>query len=649
MESRKMWLFRVGYLFLQGLLFAPWIIMPISSGLDPSWVYGVNIYQVEHVVFGRDILFTYGPLGYIFFAQPMGNNLQVSFLLLTATFLVMAGMTAFVLFSRSFANLQKRAGNLALSLFFLYAAFLVGDYLPEYWTTYMLLFALSGILVRERDRGYGFFCLAVVITVFSTFLKFNTGVLNLICMYAFLFVLLLRRDARLKVMGAVTVLGIPLLFSAGYLYYNFNFHDLGMYVYAALNISSGYTYNMSMDIRDRFYVKYIAAIVILGLGCLWRLVRSERRNGLYFILFLGAAFVTIKHGIVRGDHIRIIPSVFALYCSIYVLFMKSDVKDFLQGWRKYAACLLCLLFVIFPMRHMDKSNVLQPLESGWAHVQTVRRISSVTFQEADLRKDVLDPAFSREIGRHSMTVYPWDIALYNSGEHVFRSIPVFPINSGTTFLDGKNGEFFAAEDAPEYVVLNLNTVDNQYPLINCPALWTQVSRHYDVLDYDGLNFLLKRRQVMPEVAEHELESRMVGREDTITIPVDAPQVMLKLEADLSIKGKLAKIFYKIPEVNMDVVLSDGTVMHHRILLDVLRNPVRIDAIPSEPADFVKIMDDAPDIRKVREIRFSGNGLKYYKDRMKITFLGVDFDKFSMQQAEPKAERMRKMFSAISLR
>src|ERR1700682_6530446 len=56
-----------------GLYLAVAIIVPISrgmSGLDESWRTAIGMAAHDHLVFGRDVMFTYGPLGYLLEANP---------------------------------------------------------------------------------------------------------------------------------------------------------------------------------------------------------------------------------------------------------------------------------------------------------------------------------------------------------------------------------------------------------------------------------------------------------------------------------------------------------------------------------------------------------------------------------------------------
>lgn len=43
---------------------------PIGRGLDPSWMLGLNMAHAQHLVYGKDIVFTYGPLGYLAHPDP---------------------------------------------------------------------------------------------------------------------------------------------------------------------------------------------------------------------------------------------------------------------------------------------------------------------------------------------------------------------------------------------------------------------------------------------------------------------------------------------------------------------------------------------------------------------------------------------------
>lgn len=64
-----LWLVTI-YIFLASL---PGIIL-VQSGLDPSWSYAISKAAEDKLIFGKDIIFTYGPLGYLTQGSAIASN-----------------------------------------------------------------------------------------------------------------------------------------------------------------------------------------------------------------------------------------------------------------------------------------------------------------------------------------------------------------------------------------------------------------------------------------------------------------------------------------------------------------------------------------------------------------------------------------------
>lgn len=64
-------------LFACLILSFPNYLSIIHSDLDPSWSFFLNYSWNNGFVFGKDVFFTYGPLGWLGFPQNQGNNVYV--------------------------------------------------------------------------------------------------------------------------------------------------------------------------------------------------------------------------------------------------------------------------------------------------------------------------------------------------------------------------------------------------------------------------------------------------------------------------------------------------------------------------------------------------------------------------------------------
>lgn len=64
-----------------------------TAGLDPSWGFGLSVAASKHLVFGRDIIYTFGPLSTLYsgFWTPDGHALTV-----LLSFIIAFGLSYFV-------------------------------------------------------------------------------------------------------------------------------------------------------------------------------------------------------------------------------------------------------------------------------------------------------------------------------------------------------------------------------------------------------------------------------------------------------------------------------------------------------------------------------------------------------------------------
>ena len=46
-----------------------------NQSIDGSWILGLNLASANHLEFGRDVAWTYGPLGFVFYPMDVGTNL----------------------------------------------------------------------------------------------------------------------------------------------------------------------------------------------------------------------------------------------------------------------------------------------------------------------------------------------------------------------------------------------------------------------------------------------------------------------------------------------------------------------------------------------------------------------------------------------
>ncbi len=151
----------------------------ISTSLDSSWIYAISRAAADKLIFGKNIIFTFGPFGYLICGAALEQN-----------FLLIAGFRFTVytaLFIITFAKIVKLKTNLqkiSLSLSLL-SLFLLGI-----TTDYQILFAFLIILssienlpknsIRWCSLGLG------AIAGFCLLTKFTLGITTVGSLFLFL-------------------------------------------------------------------------------------------------------------------------------------------------------------------------------------------------------------------------------------------------------------------------------------------------------------------------------------------------------------------------------------------------------------------------------------------------------------------------------
>jgi hypothetical protein len=164
---------------LRGLLFLALVVItwPVAGvtpypGLDQAWVLGLNLGVADGLAWGRDLVFTYGPLGYSVF--PLAIDRET---LLAA--LIVAGFVQLLLVAVLYLCLRRRYGPLASTILTFLGACTIGA--AQYDATIAIAFGLVvlALTAPEQRVRQATWALAVggpALAALGLLIKLNAGV-----------------------------------------------------------------------------------------------------------------------------------------------------------------------------------------------------------------------------------------------------------------------------------------------------------------------------------------------------------------------------------------------------------------------------------------------------------------------------------------
>ncbi|MDE7311516.1 MAG: hypothetical protein K2N87_07885 [Eubacterium sp.] len=583
-------------------------VLPLSNGLDQSWIFALNYINNNNAKFGEEHFFTYGPLGFLGRCQFVGNNLYIGIL-----FWILVGMIQIYLYKQLFSYARYLSVTVIASVLIFFA-------LPvSEADIYLCFLVLIALLLVYRYGEYISKWIAVFLSAVIFLFKFS-GTLLLIATLILLIFCAVAEKKSWKIIGIF--IACMIIGPISYLVYHPSIRSLFRYARAAAEISLGYNKSMSLDVYEAYYVWVILIVACYVFMLLYGILK-HKNDWKYLLILAPACFFWYKEGFVRNDgHYLLALSGLLLICTLLVFFV--DIKEWLYGavpnvWSKTMVCSFCMMAII-PIMGNGKtlSGSLQTAAKNIFNFPKL--LQDCGTQDLSLLQQN-NKEFMGMIGNESYTTFPWEITENISyGNSNFVIAPLLQnYTIYTPFLDRLNARFYTGSDAPEYIILDLATIDGRLPLIETPATWEQIYKNYCVVASNEEKFLLKKRERSLEKDQFELNRIECRIDKGIQIPEGCSFV--KIETRLGMKGSLENLFYKILPVNMEVAYLDGTVKTGRVILENLAEGIGVASLVWDNSDFQKYMNMEIRDKTVTGITLTGPGIRQYADTMEVTFYG----------------------------
>jgi len=598
------------------LVVISWIVMPSvpypsGVGLDSSWVFGVNMGHSEKMIFGRDIIFTYGPLGYLVVptfpeAEPW------------AVFTFEWGMalvTAYALW-----KLCKTAAHWTT----------VGLYLGVFWVASVFTFELTNermlaaiiaiaLVVASRvdtgpwiDLGILFFCAGVALLI-----KFNLGgIASGVALYLGTWLLWRHRSATPRIWkpAAMALIVFPVTLIGLYWILDGAPWGIAAFLRNSAEIARGYSEGMSWPASLGVAVDALASLFVLLLVI--PLLASETRRVLWAVppVFV-ISFLCFKSALVREDaHALPFQFEIAVAALLLVAFAPTPRNRILVGAFATASLALGIVTVkqMWPMflpSDLDrlKGHAAVTNLNGYLHWKTtVATLEAATSQA--LTRDQLPAEFLPYVTGKRVNAYPWEIAAIRANHLRWQPLPVIQAYSAyTPALDGLNAH--ALEDAagPEDILLAWGTIDGRAPLYETPQSWRALLNWYDLQLTSPRVYVLGRRATprfgAPVPFGQAVEAHW---DENIMLPAVSDDEALLMDADVgqNLKGMAKGALLRVPVTFVHVTLRSGHSVSRRVLRSNMKSGVIVSEWPRCLSDIAPMLSGGGSLSQDRVVSIS---------------------------------------------
>lgn len=557
------WIVRtIVFLLLATAMFSP--PMSPANELDSSWRMVLSKAFHEGWQFGTDVVFTYGPLGYL-----MGRTYcGIHFTSLIAWQVVQALVFTLIVF-RQGLRLEGYA-RYAYFGFFLLMGAAYEDALHQ------MAIALAGLELIRRDDERLRVLPAAFAAMFGALglIKFTDLLLGgaFVCAAAALHLWHRRRADAIWV--AAWFLGS---FLVGWMLCGQNPLNLPDYFFNSWEISQGYQETMGVPTPPDAFVAALASLAFLAAYLTLNVLGATDRPRALALVGGTAAFIFLnwKHGFVRSDGHMI----GYFYCTFVPATAFPALLADTPRFRRAKTLLLLGAFAagIVGVGVALPGVIRWILGNGQERiVNNVRKLADLrgtyAVVENDLRNErsaYLLPE-TRKIVRQSpidVIGYEQAVAIYN--DFNYRPRPVFQSYSAyRPWLSHLNFKYYASDRAPEFVLLKLHTIDRRLVTMDDAQVLSLLLHRYEyVLTEKGYH--LWRRKPGPfnrgDIAPRQIYSATLALgQPLLTAEFADRHLWATVKVQPSLVGRLRAFLYKLPIVTLKLKNNGNATSEYRL-------------------------------------------------------------------------------------
>ena len=464
------------------LLTWPIVRLTTEHGIDGSWWAGMHMAAHQRMAFGTDVVFTYGPLGFLTVPRlfyPWTTALAVLY-----SVAVHASLVALV-----FSLTRRRLGYIWASVVGTAVATvaLVEPAELVLVVYFMACIACLSLKVSQRAMTSIVFT-GTILSALQLLVKFNTGVV-IFALAAALACALPERRLRVVFTHVAASAGLLMVF---WIALGQPFDALFHWLRLSTELASGYSAAMAFEQGFRWpeYPIAFATIACLALLLAKRSHQTPRAGRVLSVLIFIIVFYEWKHGFVRHDLHSTGFFLTLAVVALSLLWLGRPAKTSLA----LALALITMVAVVMP--HQTKSFLFRPTKA-LSQISTLTDSTRRDRLLSESRKDLeeyyrVDGETLRLLAGQRMHADPQIAAIAWIYDLEWHPVPIFQAYSAyTPELDLANAEALAAVSGPSRILrFQPSALDTRNPMFESPAYVLSMLCNFEELrkthDYEVL-------------------------------------------------------------------------------------------------------------------------------------------------------------------
>lgn len=548
-----------------------------SIGIDPAWHESLAMIIDQGLIFGRDFVFTYGPLGFIN-TKVYYKDFNIYYIIFFDTIYL---LNIVYIIKYAFEQAGKKWIKIALISIYL---FLPWGIFADVSFTYFY-FIVFWILHSQATKTSIGLWISLFFSVLTFFIKVNLSLIIIFTYELSLIYLVFKRHIKWTYWFILT---ITLLFFIFIL--SFQLHvDIPLYLQNSIQYIDGYQDAMSIIIPKKNELIGIALLetsIIISIICVFFILRKELKQMiLAWTLFGIMFFLNFKQAHTAISTLNLY-GYFSLIPLLIILIYLFSIKEYKSTLTKYVLTIIALQTVsIQYLKWIDNDYSLRKYVNSLAEFKYNPMNYFEKIQQYDNQKKitysslVLPKKIKSLIKNQTVDILQSRIDYIYFNQLNYQPRPVIQSYCAyTPELIHLNGEMYRSKKSPQFVLFRFDDFREKNPFWSDSEVNLELLRRYELIDnfkvgHDSLLLFKKSNQVK----KINVQAMHVAIQLNKTIPIPKSQVVQFFgHIDYSITGKLARLLFQPPYLHCQVNYEDGTSQSFRVIHQILQGGILIN-------------------------------------------------------------------------
>jgi hypothetical protein len=528
------------------------------------------------LIFGKDFVFTYGPLGILYTRLPISVP-KIVYLLFDLFFIF---NLAFIL---NYAI--KKSFGLLNFLFISLALITVTYEGAEQWYFFFFIFHL--LLFQIEGNKTLHVSLALVLSLICFYIKLSLGIISIVIFLSLILFLLMRKKLPLIKGVVILVSYFTLVWLSSYLlnvnlvgYFKNSYQIIDAYNDSMLTPGEE-VYQPYLWIVFTILFSYIAYSLTLFFVSVKRKTILDHLDDFFVLFVLGLfLFVIYKNGVVRyGSNVYMFfrGGVFVV-CLAY-LFLPRVFRGIFYSIHAWVIVIISFWAInVLPESHKPYLSVIDLSLFKIKAAEIKKYINDVNQYDkwiSDLPQK--NHKLVELIKNGTIDIVPVEIsqAYFNSLNYNPRPV-IQSYSAYSGYLDSLNFKKYISSSSPDFILYSLGTIDDRYGFFD--ETWTRLAmlNNYEPIgSFNNQILLSKLKHPKKIVKGRTVFAKTKLGEETLITSSNSLQ-LASVEIRYNLFGKLRRIFFKPPSITVTITLENGEVYTYKGITTILKGGVIIN-------------------------------------------------------------------------